>query len=39
MNRHACVSCGHPIPNGEALIRSRLFAQVAWCAPCWERRP
>ena len=34
--RHRCVRCGQPIPNGEALIRSRLFVQVAWCRPCLE---
>jgi hypothetical protein len=33
--RHACIDCGHPIPNGTAHTGSRLFEQVAWCEPCW----
>lgn len=33
--RLSCVCCGSAIPNGQALIRSRLFEQVAWCRSCW----
>jgi hypothetical protein len=38
MTRLTCDDCWKPIPNGKAHIRSRLFAQVAYCGDCWTMR-
>lgn len=29
-NRLTCTACNQPIPNGEAVLTSRLFEQRAW---------
>lgn len=31
---HTCTTCGDPIPNGTAHIRSVSFEQVAYCDFC-----
>lgn len=35
MARKTCSSCNTAIPNGEAVIRSIDFEQVAWHAECF----
>ena len=35
---HKCTSCGEKIPNGQAVIRSIDFEQVAWHKACFGDR-
>ena len=34
-----CQTCHADIPPGLAHIRSSLFRQLAWCSPCFDKRP
>lgn len=36
MTIHQCRACGHPVSRGEAVVRSEMFVQVAYCQQCWE---
>lgn len=36
MTIHQCRSCGQSVSRGEAVVRSEMFVQVAYCQQCWE---
>jgi len=38
MNTITCEGCGADVVRAHAHIRSRSFAQVGWCQPCWDAR-
>lgn len=38
MARKTCTSCGTSIANGEAVVRSINFEQVAWHPECYLTR-
>jgi len=35
---YTCTDCHHPIPGGQAVLRSISFERVAFCQPCAKDR-